>query len=167
MRRRSGRELNDVKERMKDLEMAKALEAKKREKEEEKAARAKIKAQIEVDKLDRQRKFDAEKALRSGVPTAASATNALPVAPLAAVSTVGYSESRLQIRLPDGQPLTRNFPAEAQLSVVCDWISTQTGLAGFKLMMTFPRKGLDDRSKTLKELGLVPSGVLVLMPAPQ
>jgi hypothetical protein len=86
-----------------------------------------------------------------------------PVAPV--VSTSGYTETRIQIRLPDGPPLTQTFDVTAKMSAVYDFIIKSRSLpANFKLMTTFPRKVLDgpEKEKSLKELNLVPSAALVL-----
>ncbi|RUS14186.1 hypothetical protein BC937DRAFT_94219, partial [Endogone sp. FLAS-F59071] len=53
IRRKTGQELTLVKEKLEEAEMKKALEAKKREKEEEKKAKARIMAEIELDKKNR------------------------------------------------------------------------------------------------------------------
>lgn len=86
-----------------------------------------------------------------------------PVAPV--VSTSGYTETRIQIRLPEGPPLTQTFDVSAKLSAVYDFIVKSRSItANFKLMTTFPRKVLDgpEKEKSLKDLNLVPSAALVL-----
>jgi hypothetical protein len=56
MRRFTGKEITAAKELAKEQEMKRALEQKKREKEEERIARQKIKEQIEADKKARREK---------------------------------------------------------------------------------------------------------------
>ncbi|CAG8779427.1 7139_t:CDS:2, partial [Acaulospora morrowiae] len=72
-----------------------------------------------------------------------------------------YTEARLQIRRPDGQPITHTFQSTDTLQVVYDHVSPQV-IGPFQLATTFPRKifGDPEMGKTLKELGLVPSAVL-------
>ncbi|KAJ3280033.1 Thioredoxin domain-containing protein 2, partial [Rhizoclosmatium sp. JEL0117] len=53
VRRTTGKEMVEMKEKMAELELKKAAEQKKREKEEDRIAKAKIKAQIELDRKDR------------------------------------------------------------------------------------------------------------------
>lgn len=53
LRRKTGQELTQIKEKLEEAEMKKALEAKKKEKEEEKKAKARIMAEIELDKKNR------------------------------------------------------------------------------------------------------------------
>ncbi|KAJ3041878.1 hypothetical protein HDV00_008582 [Rhizophlyctis rosea] len=164
VRRATGKEMTELKEKHAAAEMKKAAEAKKREKEEEKIAKEKIRKQIEADKAERQRKLDERKRQAQGIPEPAPA----PTKPFAApsVSSAGYDEARIQIRVPDGPPVTQNFPADAKLETVYEFLAQQRPGATFKLLQTFPRKVLDgaERSKTLKELGLVPSAALVLQP---
>lgn len=53
IRRKTGQELTQAKEKMEDEQLKKAFEAKKKEKEADRLAKAKIKAQIEADKKER------------------------------------------------------------------------------------------------------------------
>ncbi|KAJ3291726.1 hypothetical protein HK104_005864 [Borealophlyctis nickersoniae] len=173
VRRITGKEMTELKEKHADAEMKKALDAKKREKEEDRIAKAKIKAQIEADKLERQRKAEQRKREAQGLPlepSPAPKKTAAPAGPPAGQSAVAknYDETRLQIRVPSGPPIVHSFPSQSTLESVYKFISEQRAAAGdlspFKLLQTFPRKLLDgaERSKTLKELDLVPSAVLVL-----
>ncbi|KAJ3327940.1 hypothetical protein HDU76_010860 [Blyttiomyces sp. JEL0837] len=163
VRRKSGREITDLKERQKELEMKKALDAKIKEKEEDRIAKAKIKAQIEADKRDRAAKAEKEKLERQGLSPSASSTslNAAP-APAASAPTKEYTESRIQLRLMTGGTLNRVFKCDAKLQEIYTFVAAETGNENFKLMTTFPRKVLDERDKTLKELGLVPSAALAV-----
>jgi hypothetical protein len=97
------------------------------EKEDEKRARAAIKAQIEADKRERAQKAAQEKALREGNPadpaaSAAATTSssapatAVPVATTPSTSVPGreFKDTRLQIRLASGgQPLTTTLPSDS------------------------------------------------------
>ncbi|CAG8486036.1 12977_t:CDS:10 [Funneliformis mosseae] len=127
----------------------------KKEKEEERLAKAKIKAQIEADKKERAKKREAAK--QAVLEEQQKETAASSVAPKE------YTETRLQIRQPSGAPITHTFQATDTLEVVYEFVGQQVP-GSFKLMTTFPRKILDgaERSKTLKELSLVPSAVLVV-----
>jgi UBX domain-containing protein 1/4 len=95
------------------------------EKEDDKRARAAIKAQIEADKQERAQKAAQEKALREGnaAPTTSStsAASAAPAAP-ATTSIPGreFKETRLQIRLASGgQPLTTTLPSDSSCVLFC------------------------------------------------
>lgn len=158
IRRKAGQDLVAAKEKMKEKEMQKALELKKREKEEERLAKERIRKQIEMDKLERQRKLQESKQGSSGNLSATTPTSATPAATTATAtaSSASYTEARLQIRFQNGSaPLTNTFPADSKLEAVYTWIASERpGVMG-KLSQTFPRKVLDgpERSKTLKDLG--------------
>ncbi|KAI7872000.1 ubiquitin-related domain-containing protein [Spinellus fusiger] len=158
IRRKAGQDLTEIKQEMEAKEIKKAFDLKKKEKEDDKKALAKIKAQIEADKRDRAAKKEASK--QHPPVTAAAPT------PVAASSGIKkeYTETRLQIRVPTGSPLTSVFSVAATLSDVQDYLETKGFVGNLKLSTTFPRKtfGDEDSNKTLQELGLVPSSALIL-----
>ncbi|KAI8621053.1 ubiquitin-related domain-containing protein [Chytriomyces sp. MP71] len=164
VRRTTGKELTEIKERLAEQEMRKAAEAKKREKEADRIAKEKIKAQIEADKRDRAARLEKEKLERQGLKAQVAASSAPAPAAAAAAGPRDYTEARIQLRLPTGGSLTQVFKSADLLSVVYDHVVAQTGAAAgsFKLVQAFPRKVLDDQSKSLKELGLAPSAALVV-----
>jgi UBX domain-containing protein 1/4 len=130
-------EATQIKEDLKNKQILKDLEAKRRgsflslsplspsanssmifaEKEDDKKARAAIKAQIEADKRDRAQKAAQEKALRDGAaaaPSVAPPASAAPTTPSVAVAGRDFKETRLQIRLASGgQPLTTTLSSDA------------------------------------------------------
>jgi hypothetical protein len=163
IRRRTGKEITEAKGQMAELEIKKILEARLREKEEEKRAKEAVRRRIEQDKMERAAKK--EKARQS---TAAAAVEEAAVATAASTAFAApkeYTEARLQIRLDTGgPPLTHTFPAEALLAEVYEYVAkNRPGDEAFKLIMTFPRTVLSDQTKTLKELNLVPSAALIVM----
>ncbi|KAG0012465.1 UBX domain-containing protein 1 [Podila clonocystis] len=160
IRRKAGQDQTEAKARLEEKEMKKLVEAKKREKEQDRLAKLAIKAKIEADKAERARK---KQEATMGAQQAATAAAAEAAAAAVAPPKV-YTETRLQIRQPEGQqPIVQTFQASDKLSAVYDFVRGQRQGA-FKLMTTFPRKVLDgaDQEKTLNELGLVPSSVLVV-----
>ncbi|ORX93413.1 UBX-domain-containing protein [Basidiobolus meristosporus CBS 931.73] len=165
IRRKSGQDLTEIKEKMAQKEMQKALEEKKREQKAEKEAKARIRAQIEADKKERAAKREAAKLAAQG--QAPVVTEAPASAPTAQKLTGDYTDARIQIRFPDGSTLHNNFKADDTLEDLYLYVEG-TGQAGpgFKLMTTFPRKvlGREEGGKSLKELQLVPSAALVLSP---
>ncbi|KAI8853187.1 ubiquitin-related domain-containing protein [Chytridium lagenaria] len=165
VRRKTGQEIVAVKEKIQEAEMKKALDAKLREKDEEKAARAKIKAQIEQDKRDRAAKLEKDKLIRQGLSTESLYDTPKPSTPSSAgggVATKDYQEARIQFRLPAGGTVIHTFQATDTLSTVYDFAATHAGTQTFKLLQSFPRKVLEEKTKSLKELGLVPSAALVI-----
>ncbi|CAG8496181.1 8911_t:CDS:2 [Acaulospora morrowiae] len=158
IRRKTGKELTDAREKLEEREMQKALLAKKKEKEEERLAKAKIKEQIEADKKERAAKREAAKQANLQHRQEEEAAEAARVAQ----ASKEYTEARLQIRRPDGQPITHTFQSTDTLQVVYDHVTPHI-IGPFQLATTFPRRifGNSEMGKTLKELGLVPSAVLV------
>ncbi|GAB5587072.1 hypothetical protein Unana1_01972 [Umbelopsis nana] len=161
IRRKTGQELTLAKEKLEEEQLKKAFEAKKKEKEADRIAKAKIKAQIEADKKERAAKRDASKQAAQAQASAMAAEAAQPKV------KKEYTDARLQIRLPGRAPITQVFPATNQLENVAQFLRDNGHAQSFTLATPFPRKTFqaEDYSKTLKELGssdLVPSAVLVL-----
>ncbi|KAH9832658.1 ubiquitin-related domain-containing protein [Rhodofomes roseus] len=171
IRRKAGRDMNEIREELKAKELKKDLEAKKREKIEEAQARARVKAQIEADKRERAEKAAREKALREGKPVPGSSAAPAPAAPAAApapkTSGKDYPETRLQIRMASGgQPYTTTLPSDSTLREVAEFLAAQTLSVDAETVtfaMHFPRKQFtrSDLSKSLRDLGLTPSAVLI------
>lgn len=158
---RSGKEMIEAKKKQEDMEMKKLLELRKREKEEERIARQRVRDQIEQDKLARKARAQADAAK---VPVAT-----IPSPQTTVTTTTGpknYTEARLQIRLTNGSALTFTFGAKEPLSAVRLWVEmNRTDEQGpFSLMTSFPRKVFteDDYDKPLDVLGLAPSAVIIV-----
>lgn len=159
---RSGKEMSEARKKLEELEMKKLLEQRKREKAEEKEARQRVRAQIEADKAARRAKAAAE----SGQPI-----NSAPVPLPTSSSSIAhhrkdYSETKLQLRLTNGQTLIQNFGSKEQLSAVRLFIEMNRtdGNGPFQLMTTFPKKVFteEDYDTPLDVLGLVPSAVVIV-----
>ncbi|XP_075224027.1 UBX domain-containing protein 1-like [Lycorma delicatula] len=167
---RSGKEMIAAKKKLEDEEIKKIVEQRKREKMEDKLARQRVKEQIEQDRLARKEKFGG----CSGSTSVASQPPPPPPAAAAAAATAqpppppqkDYSQTRLQIRLTNGQALTHTFGAKEQLSAVRLYIELNRtdGEGPFGLMTNFPKKIFtdDDYDKPLDILGLVPSAVIIV-----
>lgn len=140
------------------------MDERKREKAEEKAARDRVRAQIESDKEARR--------LRSGqAPSPAAPIQPVPQAPSASIVTSppkDYKQTRVQIRLPNGTALTETFDKNEQLAAVRLFVQLkqgdEAGVTTFGMMTTFPRKVFvdDDYEMTLEQLGLVPSATIMV-----
>ncbi|KAF9565906.1 hypothetical protein CPC08DRAFT_704335 [Agrocybe pediades] len=175
LRRKAGKDMNKIKEDLKLKEAIKEAEAKKREKIEDAKAKAAVKAQIEADKKARAEKAAKEKALREGqaLPdsSATAAGSSRPTAVAAAtVAGKDFKETRLQIRLSTGgQPYTTTLSSDAPLREVAEFLAGQVLAVDVETVtfaQHFPRKTFStaDFSKSLRELGLTPSAVLVATP---
>lgn len=103
VRRSTGQEMQSIKEKLQQDEMAKQVADRKREKDEDLVARQRVRAQLEQDKADRQLLADERKRLAAGTPLAAAPIKSVP-------KTIdgNYTEARIQIRLPSG-PITHVF----------------------------------------------------------
>lgn len=174
LKRKQGKDLNKLKEELRNKEIIKEAEQKRREKAEDVKARAAIKAQIEADKQARAEKAAREKALREGKPVIDNpAASGIP--PPAAVtssssSTVAgkdFKDTRLQIRLASGgAPYTTTLPSESTLQDVAEFVAAQSlsvSVDTVTFTQHFPRRPFSrsDFTKTLRELGLTPSAVLI------
>ncbi|XP_050525096.1 UBX domain-containing protein 1-A-like isoform X2 [Daktulosphaira vitifoliae] len=160
MRIRSGKELAAAKKKLEDENIKKIMDERKREKQEEKIARERVKAQIEADKLARKKMF--------------GSTSGEEQKPVNIQSTVAssqqqskiYTETKLQIRLTNGQTIVQTFNIKEMLAAVRVYVELNRtdGEAPFSLMTSFPRKVFtnEDYEKPLDQLGLVPSAVLIL-----
>ncbi|KAJ4423685.1 hypothetical protein N0V82_001708 [Gnomoniopsis sp. IMI 355080] len=163
IKRKATRETQDMKEELQRKEQIKEAEKKRQEKAADIEAKKRIKAKIEADKEERRRKAEEAKALREG-KAPASAAPAAPAAPTAPKSSASYTDARLRFQTPSGT-VQKSFPAETTLFEVAEALKTDGTVAGVNnFMMTFPRKTFtpDDFGQTLREVGLVPSGVLVV-----
>lgn len=170
IRRKSGKDIGKLREEMKVKETLKEAEKKRQEKLDDVRAKAKIKAQIEADKRERAEKIAREKAIRDGVappPQEASTSSPTATAPKPAVAGKDFKETRLQIRMASGgQPYVTTLPSDATLREVAEYLAGQTlavDVETVNFAQAFPRKAFSqqDFSKTLRELGLTPSAVLI------
>ncbi|XP_053399394.1 UBX domain-containing protein 1-A-like [Mercenaria mercenaria] len=165
-RRHYGKDVVASKEKMAELEMKKIAEQRRRDKMEEKMARQKVKEQIEKDKRERAAKFAKQSQETAPATVSTPAANTPATQTAAPVEKKDYTETRLQIRLTNGQALTQTFAVKEPLAAVRLYIEmNRTDPPGnFSLMTSFPRKVFagDDYEKPLTELGLVPSAVLIV-----
>jgi len=170
LKRKAGKDMNKIKEDLKLKQALQEAEAKKREKVEEARARAAVKAQIEADKKARAEKAAREKALREGQPVP-EPMNSPQTPPATTTAQSGpsreFPETRLQIRMASGgSPYTTTLPSDAPLRAAAEFLAAQTlsvDVETVTFTQSFPRKTFSqaDLSKSLKELGLTPSAVLI------
>lgn len=164
LRIRSGKEMNEAKKKLEELEMQRILEQRKREKEEEKKAYQRVMKQIEADKAARR-----AKALSNVPGSVTPVTPPIIQSPTDASSSSlrkDYNETKLQIRLTNGQTLMQSFGSKEQLSAVRLYIEMHRtdGKEPFNLMTNFPKKVFtdEDYDTPLDVLGLVPSAVIII-----
>ncbi|XP_069036362.1 UBX domain-containing protein 1 [Lepisosteus oculatus] len=166
-RRKQGQELLQVRQRLQEEEMRKLAEERRREKLEDRLARQRVREKIARDKAERAQKFGGGSggAVPSSPPTEASPS--CPSASQApAPAKKEYDECRIQVRLLDGSALTAVFKAQEPLAAVRVYVQLNGGAGpeDFLLLTPYPRRVFteDDMEKPLRELGLVPSAVLIV-----
>uniref|UniRef100_A0A3P9L9V1 UBX domain protein 1 n=1 Tax=Oryzias latipes TaxID=8090 RepID=A0A3P9L9V1_ORYLA len=167
-RRRQGQELQQIRQKIQDDEMKKLAEQRRREKMEDKMARQRVKDKIARDREERAQKFGGGAASTTAassqpnLPSPSSPTSQGPPP-----SKKEYDESRIQVRLLDGSTITAAFKAQEPLAAVRVYIQMNSNTPegqDFTLLSPYPRHIYteQDMEKPLKELGLVPSAVLVV-----
>lgn len=162
IKRKATKETQDMKEELQRKEQIKEAARKKQEKQADLEAKRRIKAKIEADKEERRRKAEEAKAAREGRAPATAPEPAAAAAPSQPKSSASYTEARLRFQTPGG-PVQKSFPAETTLFEVAEALKAD-GTAVSSFTMTFPRKVFEsvDFGQTLREVGLVPSGVLIV-----
>ncbi|KLO05040.1 hypothetical protein SCHPADRAFT_911285 [Schizopora paradoxa] len=174
IRRKGGKDIGVLREEMKVKESIKAAEQARKDKLDDAKAKAAIKAQIEADKRERAEKIAREKALREGKappPTAASTSTTTTATTSSSAGGEGtqreHKDARLQIRLSGGgQPIVVTLPSESTLQDVAEHVVSQSPAVDPSVVTftrQFPRKlfARSEFSQSLKDLGLVPSAVLI------
>lgn len=145
--------------------MTKLMKGKQKEKQDDVVAKARVRARLAADKAERQRKTEKEKAEREGRAPASDIVHP-PSTPSSAVSTAksasAYTETRLRLQTPGGS-INKSFPAETTLFEVASAL-IEEGVEVKSFTQNFPKKVFDgvDFGQTLKELGLVPSALLIV-----
>lgn len=162
-RRRTGQEITKAKDEHALNEMKKLAEQRRKDKLEEKRIKQKLREQIARDRENMKTKNQTH---QSKPATTVEMTPKEPSLDQPPVKKE-YDVCRIQFRLMNGKQLTANFKAEDTLFTIHEYVSknrTDGRADAFTLSTTFPRKTFidDDMVKTLKELRLVPSTVLVL-----
>lgn len=167
-RRKQGQELQQIRQKIQDDEMKKLADQRRKEKMEDKLARQRVKDKIARDREERAQKFGG-----GGPPSTAASSHPAPPSPSSPTSQgppptkKEYDESRIQVRMLDGSTITTVFKAQEPLAAVRVYVqmngNTPEG-QDFTLLSPYPRHVYTelDMEKPLKELGLVPSAVLVV-----
>jgi len=162
-----GKSMTDIKQKLEEQEIKKMAELKRREKMEEKAAKARVLQQIEEDKIARRAKFNMKTPEGAGGSSESVPAAPTPVAIASPAPKKDYTETRIQIRQPSGQPIVHAFGVKEQLAAVRLYAQinrTDGGDTPFRLMTNFPKKVFneEDYENSLENLGLVPSAVLMM-----
>lgn len=165
-RRKQGQELQQIRQKLQEEDMKKLADQRRREKMEDKMARQRVKEKIARDREERAQKFGAAAAAAAASqpaqPSPSSPTNHGPPP-----TKKEYEESRIQVRLLDGSTINTVFKAQEPLAAVRVYVQMNSNVPegqDFTLLSPYPRHVYTelDMEKPLKELGLVPSAVLVV-----
>ena len=155
-----------MKEDLRKKEQLKDAAAKRKDKQEELAAKERIKAKIAADREERRLRKEKEKAEREGrAPAAALQANPLPTTSnfVASKPASAYTETRLRLQLPTGN-IQKTFSVDTTLFEVASTVTQDSGFEVGTFTQNFPKKVFDavDFGASLKELGLVPSASLIV-----
>lgn len=157
-RRKSGRDVQIARQKQQELEIAIALEERAKEKAQEFAAKERVRQQIAQDKLERKQK---EQALQKQANQLQEKTNN-------DASTVADGMTRIQFRLPSGNSHLGKFESTSTLRELRTYVTTNIELPfkRFTMSTSFPRRDLsaEDDTKTLTDLELVPTAVILIIP---
>ncbi|GMT00675.1 hypothetical protein PENTCL1PPCAC_22849, partial [Pristionchus entomophagus] len=144
-------------EKRKEMEQLAAIAQRKKDKEEEEAAKRRVLDQIKADR-------EARKAAAAGLPPPIPIPVPSPIQ--THVEKKDYKEATIQIRLPSGEVIRNTFSAQEELAAVKVWIEITRPELGtnWGLLVPFPRKVMtnDDMGMPLSALSLSPSGSLVV-----
>lgn len=158
-RRRTGKDVADLKKWQEEQELKQLREDRKREKMEEEEARKRVLEQIKLDRLERQQKFS------STLPP-----ELLKQKEQAPKPVLLDGNTRIQFKKPDGGSNVCNFKNTTTFLEIRNYVK-ETLLLGseireFALATTFPRVEFkpEHDPKTLIELQLVPSAVVLIIP---
>lgn len=145
--------------------MKKLQEERKRDKIEEQAARKRILDQIAQDKAERAQRFN----LNASATAAHKSDTNEPTSSVSSISS-NAAETRIQFKKPDGETDVKTFGRNENFINVRTYVEENvivgSGIRDFALATTFPRRefNTDDDTKTLADLGLVPSSVILILP---
>lgn len=166
-RRIQGQEATSAKDTYEHMMMKKIADERKKEKAEQAKARARVKQQIAEDK--ERRRLENETAKNATSAAAVAQTSEVTQEIQAAkVARPAPTNTRLQIRFPDGSKRIQVFEADDSLKIVLEFAQRNGGfesITDFSLVFNArpPKKFTDsDAEKTLEELNLCPSAVLMV-----
>ncbi|XP_022646107.1 UBX domain-containing protein 4-like isoform X2 [Varroa destructor] len=165
-RREAMKNLQKIRREMEDREIKNFVEERNKEREEEKRYKAQLQEQIRQDRLERQQKFaahrepvkaDEQKRRREALEKQEETQR---------LRAQNASSANILFRMPDGSTVTHLFEAETPFIEVRQYIADAKRLSGsFNLALNFPRKVFkpDCDQKTLRDLSLAPSAVLLVI----
>lgn len=158
-RRKEGQQVQDLKKWQNEQELKQLKEDRLKDKLEAKAARQRVLDQIAEDKKERAQRFGMQ------APSTPAEPKASPVTPTEIVP----NSARIQFKKPDGETEVVTFDSDMLFSDLHLFVKNDVlhgSMKEFTLALTFPRREFTqlDFDKTLANLNLTPSAVLLILP---
>lgn len=164
-RRKEGQEIQRLKEWQNEQELKQLKDERMKEKQEAKLARQRVLDQIAQDKKERAQRF--QQFSSESAPTSSNQTKEQQQSPQ---PTVPPNSTRIQFKKPDGDSEIVTFDSDMLFADVHAFVKNDllqgTNIKNFSLATTFPRYEFteEDFNKTLIDLKLVPSSVILIIP---
>jgi len=160
-RRQMGKEIVAAKEKWKEEQIKLDLAQRKKEKQDEAAAKREIKERLAREKAA---KLAAKQG--SSAPSTTVQPSQPPVATASSNTSSSATEAVVQVRMPDGKTMQKTFRPDDTLRAVYTWVqSSRTDSRAFALSTTLPRRdyhgGLLDTT-TIRAADLMPRGALIV-----
>lgn len=158
-RRKEGQQVQDLKKWQSDQELKQLKEDRLKDKQDAKAARQRVLDLIAEDKKERAQRFGMQG------PSTPAEPKPSPVTPTEAVP----NSARIQFKKPDGEIEVVTFDSDLLFSDLHLFVKNGVlhgTMKDFSLALTFPRREFTnlDFDKTLANLNLTPSAVLLILP---
>lgn len=166
-RRKEGQEVQKLKKWQDDQELQQLKDERRKEKQEAMEARKRVLDQIEQDKKDRAQRFN--QTVASEAVTIPKAEKTKPVT--LSSPSIPPNSARIQFKKPDGNTEIVTFDVSMVFGDVYAFVKSDilsgTSIKEFSLATTFPRREFvqNDFDKTLLELNLAPSSVILIIPS--
>lgn len=165
-RRKLGQEMSKFKNWKDDMQKKEIETSLRKDKEEAKRAREKVREDIERDRQERAARFQKEKNDEKAVTRAKADVKSQAETELQARRDATRRESaRIQFRLPDGSSVTQSFSSSESLSTARDFILQRLSVGSVTLVCTFPKRTFSEADMTASflDLDLVPSAALIVL----
>jgi len=165
-RRKLGQDMSKFKNWKDEMQRKEIETTLRKDKEEAKRARDRVREDIERDRQERAARFQKEKNEEKAVSQAKTDARSQAEAELQARKDAARRETaRIQFRLPDGSSVTQPFPSSDSLSTARDFILHRLDVNSVMLVCTFPKRTFSeaDMKASFLQLDLVPSAALIVL----
>jgi hypothetical protein len=163
-RREEGKQMAESRKDLEDLHKQTWIQERKKAKEEEKRAREEVLAKLRQDQMEREAQKKAREQAASELRQRSSQSTPQSSPSNSISSSNGVC--RLQLRMPSGGKSVVEMKAESRLGTLRERIAEELCVSAESLVLssTYPRRELtvDMEDTTLVQLGLAPSGVVIV-----